>query len=923
MRSISLRVSLTLLLAAATVLTFLVVGTSILLVRLPQVEQRSRTQAQLAAENVQRLLDRYMEGLEGQLRPLAVLARQGSAESLQDHLDALVAEGSAFDAVSVLDDEGQVLVSGRTRQNDKLFRKKLEGMDFAGNSLFQALREQQRARPHLQRPVWSDRYLSVLSGQMIVGVALPAGSRTVVGEMAPEHILQLISGVELGDEGVVVIIDRRGRWLATTSAALLLPFQDYSDSPSFKAVMAHEPLPAYEDINGRRFLMGGSQTEKLGWVIAGGVPAGMLNYSYRMTLLLVLVGFAGAMAISVALAPLWAARLARPFRMLADRAYQIARGDFSQPTGRVGSITEFRRLAEDLDGMADAILEREAAMQRGDQRMKATLESTPAVAIQWFDIEGRVLYWNQASTELYGFGAQEAMHARLGDHPLMFGNAAGVAGFLEALRAIERTGLAMGPVEYQLTHKDGRTIHVLASTFSIPGDADQPIFVCMDIDITQRKQAEEALRNNELKLETIFNASPAPMSVSDARRDYRVVTVNRSWEQLFSRTREQVLGLSGTEIDFWENDEDRRRFLLILEQQGRVQDFEAWCHGGPGRTILCQISALITEIGGERLLLMMTVDITDRRRIELEIGQLNVELEQRVERRTKELGRANQKLKETIDTLTFAQAQLVESEKLAALGNLVAGVAHELNTPIGNGLMAISTLDERLKDFRRIAKEGLTHSELQRFSEAVEMACSISMRNLQRAATLVTSFKQVAVDQTSAQRRSFELREVVDEVLLTLQPTLRKTPWQVEVRVPQGLNLDSYPGALGQVLTNLVSNAVLHAFDGRATGTVTISAEAASGEEIVLRVQDDGSGVPVALQKKIFEPFFTTKMGQGGTGLGLHIVFNTVTRVLGGRIALHSDLHRGSTFELHLPCVAPGGEAPPGPGAVAEEGASA
>ena len=909
MRSISLRTSLVLLLAAATVLTFLVVGTSILLVRLPQVEQRSRTQAQLAAENVQRLLDRFMEGVEGQLQPLARLAGQGSAASLQAHLDALVAEGSVFDAVSLLDEEGKVLATGHDDSSDKRFMKNLEGMDFAGNSLFQALQAQRPASPQSRQTVWSDRYLSVLSGQINVGVALPAGRRTVVGEMPPERLLRLISGVQLSDEGAVVVIDRRGRGLATTQPIPQLPFHDYSDSSTFKAILQGGALPAYEDINGQRLLVGGTRTEKLGWVIAAGVPAGLSNYSYRVTLLLVLGGFAGAMLISLALAPLWAARMSQPFRLLAERAHRIARGDFSRTDARIGSIREFGLLSEDLDGMADAILKREAAMQRGEQRMKATLESTPAVAIQWFDIEGRVLYWNQASSELYGFDAQEAMHTRLDDHPLMFGNAAGVAGFLAALRDIGRTGLAVGPVEYELTHKDGHSVHVLASTFCIPGETEQPVFVCMDIDITQRKQAEAALRNNELKLETIFNASPAPMSLSDVRRAYRIVTVNHSWEMLFGRSREAVVGLSGAEINHWLDDSDRVRFLALVQGQGQVQDFEAWCRSADGRAILCSISALVTEIGEERLLLMMTVDITDRRRIELEIHQLNVALEQRVEQRTEELRLANLKLTETVDTLTFAQAQLVEAEKLAALGNLVAGVAHELNTPIGNGLMAISTLDERLKEFRRIAKEGMTYSDLKRFTEAVEMACSISMRNLQRAATLVSSFKQVAVDQTSSQRRRFELLEVVDEVLLTLQPTLRKTPWRVEVRVPQGLALDSYPGALGQVLTNLIANAVAHAFDDRASGTITITGAAVSDTEILFSIGDDGQGIPEALQKKIFEPFFTTKMGQGGTGLGLHIVFNAVTRVLGGQINLRSTLRQGSVFEVRMPRVAPGTEA--------------
>jgi signal transduction histidine kinase len=276
-----------------------------------------------------------------------------------------------------------------------------------------------------------------------------------------------------------------------------------------------------------------------------------------------------------------------------------------------------------------------------------------------------------------------------------------------------------------------------------------------------------------------------------------------------------------------------------------------------------------------------------------------------VETRTEELRLANQRLESTVLNLQRAQEQLVESEKLAALGNLVAGVAHELNTPIGNGVMAITTLDERLREFRAVPRDAMRYSDLQRFAEAVEMACSISLRNLQRAAALVSSFKQVAVDQTSSQRRSFALREVVDEVLLTLQPTLRKMHCRIELQVPEALVLDSYPGALGQVLTNLISNAVTHAFDGREGGTITIGAEAIEGDQILFSLADNGRGIPEALQKKVFEPFFTTRLGQGGTGLGLHIVFNAVTRVLGGQISLRSQPGQGSVFELRVPRAAP------------------
>lgn len=909
MRAISLRTSLALMLAAATLLSFTVVATLILVVRLPQVEQRAREQAQSMALESNRLLDNYMESVEQQIEPLvhALRSRRTAAE-VQLLLDAIVGIGTTFDSLVLVGPDGRVEGYGLPRSRVVVAGFSMRGLDLSANRLY---REQKaRQRDGNTRPLWSDSYLSVLSGQMTVGVAIPAGGRMVIGELSQARLLKLMNSIGYTDEAVVLVVDRTGKLLAS-SAVRPLSVSDFGGYASFKALVQRQSLPLYEEVNGQRQLVGGVVSPKLGWVIAAAMPAGWGLYNYRLTVLLIVAGYIGSLLISLVLAPLWARRLTQPFRALAGQANRIARGDPPAPAEQVGPIAEFRQLATDLDGMVQAIQAREAAMQRSEARLKATLESAPSVAIQWFDVQGRVIYWNRASADLYGYSSEEAVGRLITEHSLMYGDAAQAQSFVHLLGEMEHSGQPYGPAEYELVHKDGRPVTVLATTFPLPGGDGDTVFVCMDVDITQRKQAEEALRTQEVKLDAIFNASPAPMSVSDLRKDYSLVGVNRAWEQLFARPRDAVLGRNGTELGYWVDAEDRTRFVTLVETQGHVHDFEAWCLDGQGRAILCQISAQITEIGAERLLLMMTVDITDRRRIERELQQLNSELEQRVDTRTEELRLSNQRLESTVHHLRLAQAQLVEAEKFAALGNLVAGVAHELNTPIGNGLMALSTLDERLKAFRRIAREEMRYSDLEHFVESVDTACAISQRNLQRAATLVTSFKQVAVDQTSSQRRRFELLEVVDEVLLTLHPTLRKTPYRVEVRVPPGLTLDSYPGALGQVLTNLIANAVMHAFGGRTSGTITIDAQALSAQELLFSVSDDGEGIPEALQKKIFEPFFTTKLGQGGTGLGLHIVFNAVVRVLGGQVSLRSAPGQGSSFELRIPRVAPSTDTAP------------
>lgn len=292
------------------------------------------------------------------------------------------------------------------------------------------------------------------------------------------------------------------------------------------------------------------------------------------------------------------------------------------------------------------------------------------------------------------------------------------------------------------------------------------------------------------------------------------------------------------------------------------------------------------------------------------VQRLNLELESRVERRTEDLARANRELSHAMATLKMAQAELVRSEKLASLGNLVGGIAHELNTPIGNGVMAVSTLHDQVRDFRREVAAGLRRSRLESFVDRVERGSAIAMRNLQRANELIASFKQVAIDQTTVQRRPFVLSEVVDEILLTMQPTLRRTPCRVETRIAAGLALDSYPGPLGQVLTNLLTNALIHGFEGRQHGLLEISAEACGEGQVCLSVADDGVGIPADMVDRIFDPFVTSKLGRGGTGLGLHIVWSTVTAVLGGSISVDSAPGQGTRFRIILPVTAPSQPSP-------------
>jgi signal transduction histidine kinase len=257
--------------------------------------------------------------------------------------------------------------------------------------------------------------------------------------------------------------------------------------------------------------------------------------------------------------------------------------------------------------------------------------------------------------------------------------------------------------------------------------------------------------------------------------------------------------------------------------------------------------------------------------------------------------------------LKQTQEDLVQQQKFAALGSLVAGVAHELNTPLGNSLMVASTLLEKSSAFglRLAEQQGLRKSDLQAFVRETEEAAVLLMRGLTRSADLVRSFKEVAVDRSSEQRRVFDLMHIVQEVADTLANELRNKGHRLSLDIAKGLELDAYPGPLGQVLTNLITNSILHGFDGRRGGVMHISAVPVGSDALRIRFSDDGVGIAPENLERIFDPFFTTKMGQGGSGLGLSISYNLVHSILGGEISVASELGAGVVFTLDLPLKAP------------------
>ncbi|HEX3046379.1 MAG TPA: HAMP domain-containing sensor histidine kinase [Bacillota bacterium] len=274
---------------------------------------------------------------------------------------------------------------------------------------------------------------------------------------------------------------------------------------------------------------------------------------------------------------------------------------------------------------------------------------------------------------------------------------------------------------------------------------------------------------------------------------------------------------------------------------------------------------------------------------------------QRVLNQSRNLEKANDELSETLNILKETQEKLIQSEKMSAIGNLVAGISHEINTPIGISVTAASHLDQITRDIAEIyTTNNLKKSDLEKYLKAAEEISAMILTNLQRAHELIGSFKQVAVDQSTEERRKFRVKEYVDQTLLSLKPALKKTDLTIEVKCSDGLELLSFPGVFYQIITNFVMNSAIHGYDKGQKGHVVIEVSV-KNKQAMLRYVDDGKGISPELMGKIFDPFVTTRRGQGGTGLGLNIVYNLVTQKLNGSIKCESKAGKGAAFTVTFP----------------------
>ena len=421
-------------------------------------------------------------------------------------------------------------------------------------------------------------------------------------------------------------------------------------------------------------------------------------------------------------------------------------------------------------------------------------------------------------------------------------------------------------------------------------------------EIAEKKQSEAALRASEEKYRTIIETIEEGYFEVDLGGSLKFF--NESTCAILGYTQSELLGMNYRGFTDSETSDKMYQVFNQIYQTGKpvkVMDYGIIRKDATPRILSMSTSLICDPSGAATGFRGIARDDTDRKLAEEKIRRMNDELENRVARRTAELNEANAALKKSLETVQATQDRMVETEKMAALGSLVAGIAHEINTPVGIGVTAASLLEERTNTILELYESGaVKRSDFESYLKAAAESSTYILSNLRRAADLIHSFKQVAADQSNEDCRKFLIKEYIENVLLSLRPKLKKTEHEIRLDCPENLVINSFPGALSQLITNLVMNSLIHGFNGINKGAIGI-AVSESGGLLKIQYQDDGEGMDEDTLKNIYNPFFTTKRGHGGTGLGMHIVYNLVTQKLGGVISAQSRIGEGALFDIRIP----------------------
>jgi PAS domain S-box-containing protein len=609
----------------------------------------------------------------------------------------------------------------------------------------------------------------------------------------------------------------------------------------------------------------------------------------------ILLGLAGVL-IGLAAALFVVRRTVRPLKAIAGAIRALAAGkkDASIPaTGvnnEIGDIARaaevFRRSLVDADAAREAAIHALAEQRLAEESYRKLFEGS-VDGIYVTTPAGALLNANPALARMMGYDAPEELIRGVGDitrsvyvHP---------EARAEYQRLMQRDGIVR-EFEYQVHQRGGAILWLSDSATAVRDENGEIVRYEGTVrDITDQKRAEEAVAEGRRLLQLVIDTVPAVINVKD--KELRYVLMNRYMAGIFGIEPADAIGRTTSDLmsryGAQKTDENDRRVLAAGRELGFYEEEYRDSAGNLRHWLVNKLPLL--DAGGEvESIVTVALDIGERKRGEQEM------------RKAKDAAEA------ALRNLRETQNSLIEAEKLAALGRLVAGVAHEVNNPVGISLTVASSLERKTALFaNEVARGDLRRSSLNEFLEASRDASSQLVANLNRAAELITSFKQVAADRNYSDQRIFDLGDLTEQVVMSLRPGLRKRHLTLSVDCQPNLTMNSYPGPYGQVLTNLFLNAVAHAFPDGRPGSVDITVRESGKDNVEIIFSDDGCGMSLDVRRRAFDPFFTTRRDQGGTGLGLHIVYSIVTNRLGGRLDLDSEPGRGTRIQIILPRVAP------------------
>jgi PAS domain S-box-containing protein len=461
----------------------------------------------------------------------------------------------------------------------------------------------------------------------------------------------------------------------------------------------------------------------------------------------------------------------------------------------------------------------------------------------------------------------------------------------------------------QNVHSEYKVGDLYADNFIVPQyDRNGTILgvIGVAIDISERRQAELELARTQKFSEAVLASVPGMLYMYNS--DKKLVFWNGSHKKMTGYTDEELMNMHL--FDWYNGDEEGYKSVtegLAKMVETGFGEAEACLNTKFNTKIPMYFTACPLTIEGQDYFVGIGVDISSRKKAEAELLELNRTLEDKVEQRTQDLLASNQNLAAVIDELEASnkklkemQAYLVESEKMAALGTLVAGVAHEVNTPIGVSVTAASHLSDISQELLGLYRNNDRDEELvEELLADVEKASRIIVKNLNQAGHLIQSFKQLSTDQSLEPQREFELGKYLDEILISISPTYKKSNVRIITHYSEKLVIYGWPGAFTQIVTNLVMNSMQHAFLPGEEGQIDIELSA-KGNGFMIVFRDNGHGMERQVLERIFDPFFTTKRSSGGTGLGLSIVYTIVTQRYHGTIYCESEPEKGTTFFIEL-----------------------